>query len=542
MALCTLPEAMWKQILQYVPLKDRLGSCSLVSTGFLSAATAATDFVKVDLRNEQRKTGGLLAWLENRGQHVTRLEVLSARDITQLPCRQLQHLDLLQGGVLLGPRPSKDPGVLQACTGLTRLQLSACNLRDSAADESLAGLSQLVQLQSLVLQRPLKHVFVEEDGGDERIFTTRHVPVTFPGRVLPSLVHLTNLALTNVQAVSDLQHIGCLSKLCELRLAMREAMQLTPSIAPGGFHLPVSLHTLILQGFGRRIVLDPRVLQPLTGLRVLDVTGAVLTTAAGPGDGVASGAAMLAALLPLQQLQCLGLEDIQADWPVVSPAYSALAPSTSMTNLTIVGCSLPPDGVPRHMFVPGRVLPQLRLLHMWTSTRTFDPVCCWDQAAVANAASCCPGLRALQCALQPGVNLAQLSQLTGVTQLSVYFAGGATDAAASAQSMAAMSKLRSLELNCAAEGGGGGLTSKDVLLPLITLRKLTSLVCEQRDTQGGFSFSTSLRLKNKVRQRFCSGQCLTCCRLEARTVCLPTHAPQYQMPMLLQHTAVCVRQ
>jgi hypothetical protein len=37
-----LPEEVLKHVMQYIPLKERLGSCSLVNKGFHSAAVAAT--------------------------------------------------------------------------------------------------------------------------------------------------------------------------------------------------------------------------------------------------------------------------------------------------------------------------------------------------------------------------------------------------------------------------------------------------------------------------------------------------------------------
>lgn len=88
-----LPEDLWKLILCNVPLRDRLGSCSLVSQRLRSAATAATEDICVYLYEKQERADGLITYLHKH--FVTRLEVHGAPLLTHLPpCPHLRTLEL----------------------------------------------------------------------------------------------------------------------------------------------------------------------------------------------------------------------------------------------------------------------------------------------------------------------------------------------------------------------------------------------------------------------------------------------------------------
>lgn len=91
-------------------------------------------------------------YLARHGQHVTGLELhFLMRDgpVTQLPCANLQRLELYDCTVQLGPS-SEQPGILQVCTNRTQLVLSSCSV--SVHEVSFSALAVLPKLRHLHLQ------------------------------------------------------------------------------------------------------------------------------------------------------------------------------------------------------------------------------------------------------------------------------------------------------------------------------------------------------------------------------------------------------
>lgn len=71
-----------------------------------------------------------------------------------------------------------------------------------------------------------------------------------------------------------------------------------------------------------------------------------------------------------------------------------------------------------------------------------------EQAALTSTTSCCPGLQALQCNLQPAVNVGLLTALHSLTELDLNLglSGSAQEAKASIRSVAAITHLKGLVL------------------------------------------------------------------------------------------------
>jgi hypothetical protein len=70
---------------------------------------------------------------------------MSTEPLLQLPCPNLRELQLFLCSVQLGPTADGEPGVVDDCTKLTRLELN-CHMMDGPV---IDGLSRLVHLQHL---------------------------------------------------------------------------------------------------------------------------------------------------------------------------------------------------------------------------------------------------------------------------------------------------------------------------------------------------------------------------------------------------------
>jgi hypothetical protein len=147
MSLSCLPDEVLKLVMQHVPLSDRLTSCCFVNMRLHAAAVAATASGTVLFEGEG--TSSLLAWLPQYGHNVMHLGLSDfSQPLQQLPCPNLQELQLKCCIVQLGPTADGQPGVVHDCTKLTRLELQ-CHIMDGPMIDSL---SQLVHLQHLHVQ------------------------------------------------------------------------------------------------------------------------------------------------------------------------------------------------------------------------------------------------------------------------------------------------------------------------------------------------------------------------------------------------------
>jgi len=441
----SFPEELWTHLLRYVPLKQRLESCSLVSKRLYAAAAAATASVIVEVNFKPRCSQALQQWLQQHGRHVTTLRVNSTLSgFTTLPCQNLRQLDLIASSVQLGPT-SSHPGIIQGCPVLTSLRINSSDILDG--QEGLSGLSAATGLQSLVLE----HIELLSNG---KLEVRGFLPSTVM-KQLPSLTHLT-LGSSAAITTASLQHLSCLVSLQELSITCEEV-----SLLPSTTKLPTGLtrlHTM-------QCSLDPTVLQGCTSLRSLCMS---CTTILGPPGS------LLAVLGRLTQLQHLQFGHMSSHWPQSPSAYTALTASSQLQQLYLYNCALCAD-IWRYVFRYDQKLPQLHTFGVSQPANRGLPSASGLTAADLRALVwCCPALRDLELDLQLDIPLEELTLLTGLTRLQVE---PVTEQ--SFGSLAALTSLRELRLSSYVKISGG------TWLMLTCLQQLTRLV----SNEGSWPFS-----------------------------------------------------
>lgn len=95
----SLSVALLGEVLQHVPLQQRMAHCALVSTTWAAAADAAT--VSVSVKPDPAGVSALQSWLQHNGRQVVALTV-AHRGFSdpvgqlQLPCAELLQLTRLE--------------------------------------------------------------------------------------------------------------------------------------------------------------------------------------------------------------------------------------------------------------------------------------------------------------------------------------------------------------------------------------------------------------------------------------------------------------
>ena len=461
--------------MQRIPLKERLGTCCLVSNRLRAAAVAATDCLDLEstFRTQQRVESGL-EWIMKNGQQLERLKLYNFRKpIQQLPCVNLLELQLCgrECSVRLGPAADGQLGVIQGCTKLTRLELySSIKIIDAPEGAVLdGGLSNLVHLQHLAVT-PYYYLAGLHNG------------------TLPRLQHLTFLRVDCLSA-NNLLQLGRLPKLQELEfLASDDGVG--PSSMPD-FAFPASLTKL---GMWSPVEAGVLSLVP-KGLQALQVGCDVQSPAEGP-------ASLLHCVAPLHELTWLSLlpHGDGMEWPPAGPAYSAITASTGLVELELVVNQLPP-GVWPYVFPSSHKLPHLTCLNLdgddildYGVAGTSDASQRWGAADLSSLVSCCPSLCTIHTlALQPGLHVSELQKLTALTRLSVCWYS--TDVAECMMGLAAVTQLQSVTINL-------DIPRIPVasLLPLTSLTALTLLTCGLHKNHEDFVFGTSsLRISTQVK-------------------------------------------
>jgi hypothetical protein len=456
MSLSCLPDEVLKLVMQHVPLKDRLTSCCLVNRRLHAAAVAATD--TVDLQGEDRSE--LLAWLPQYGHHVTMLKLLMFDEaVLQLPCPNLQELKLHFCSVQLGPTADGQPGVVQSCTKLTRLDLW-CHIMD---DPMLDSLSQLVHLQYL-------HILPRRPG--PLVNGAGHESCTIEGlsaATLPCLQQLTFLGVNNL-AVENLAQLSALTGLQFLTFGVSGGITIGPNT---GLALPPSLGVLEVQSAVEIGVL-PLLPTELRGL----LLGCVVQGPTGGPDLFFSGVLRLPHLAKIR-LTC----SEEFVWPAAAPAYSALTANNSLFSLD-VGGNLP-QGSLSYLFPAECRLSHLTYLRFGNAMDLDDddliaPPPIWSAADLSRLVSCCPNLRSfIDVSMQHGGHASVLSELQDLRTLHVQYGDdegdGVGDGAEGATYKESIKGLAALtQLSCL-HYKSGGVELDESLLPFTALKALTAL-------------------------------------------------------------------
>lgn len=201
-----LPESVWKHVLQYLALTDRLGSC-LVCKMMCRAALAAIDSIAWAVpEHKPYLQASFMGWLSEAQHQVTSLQLANFRQppLQDLCCPGLQQLLLQQCTVQLAGQQ----GMLQGLQQLTHLSLQLCML--AGGFDSLTSIEALPNVQHLVLGALL----------DSQQQGVRQLPAQ---DLLPKLRKLTHLEVAKrlVLSAASIQQLSCLTDLHTLILHFR---------------------------------------------------------------------------------------------------------------------------------------------------------------------------------------------------------------------------------------------------------------------------------------------------------------------------------
>jgi hypothetical protein len=445
-SLASLPAEVLKLVMQQVPLKDRLTNCCLVNKRLHAAAVAATQ--EMELETEGRVQSGL-HWMSQYGTSVTMIKLGNCNHpVHKLPCPNLLELQLWLCSVQLGPTADGQPGVIQGCTKLTRLELW-CDFIDAPEGAVVDSLSSLVHLQHL-------QVLPQDSMG--------HTP-SLGGLSSSTLPSLTCLTVLDVRSLS-FENLAQLAGLTNLQVFILGPYKGRPAIGPSsapGLAFPASLTRFETYC---RVEVEMLSLLPAGLKDLLLLESHVEGPAEGPGS-------LLFYIDRLQELTRLELNiDPETGWPPAGPAYSALTASSSLVALA-AGYAILPAGVWRHVFPPARKM--LHLTHL-----EFSDESVWGAADVSRLVSCCPNLCTLGASLpqpvhlQHGLYISELHKLSGLTSMKASFVDH--DAywevlGESIRGLAALTQLQRLHVELHSQER----LPVSALLPLTSLTALTSL-------------------------------------------------------------------
>lgn len=402
-----LPAALLAQILQHVPLQQRLRDCAVVCTAWAAAAALATSRIRTGFCHSKtaswnhQKQASLEAWLCKHGRGVQQLSVShyhydgKLRHL-QLPVAELEQLPSLH---LYDYLP-----VLVPDTSIAAPTSSCCAMRNTcststpdSSDGSSMVLAQgmllpklrelgvcctppvcscaLLQLAQLAAVSGLTKLRLSLDLSkppcDESAASVDHSASAPAASAETKTVCSLELAL---QQLSQLQHLdlrwpyltasslkGVSSTLTALSLS--PVMSDEPSLPPT---LPQLVHM-------RRLSLlwapfYPTVLKSMLQLQHLRLQGCELLGSDddGGGGGVADLLAAVGQMTLLEQMVICGI-DLSLQTP---QHFSALTASSHLLSQVITAEEdqpLPP-GAAKHMFPAGQVMPALQELHLG----------CWD--------------------------------------------------------------------------------------------------------------------------------------------------------------------
>lgn len=478
--MSNLPATVLPQILQHVPLQQRLRDCAQVCQAWAAAAAMATTNISLaDLTAE--KLPSLQAWIEQHGQGLVSLELGVSQAELQLPCPKLLQLTRLHltacepclqlptssSSCMVGPTPDTgscgstsvyaSQGVLLPMPRLQSVKIAAC---------LLSSPTTLLQLSSLRSITELRLVDIELNSSCEHPLQQVSDALS---QVLQQLRNLRCLELSSVETseaalapCSAMQHLQDLS----VSRPMPGEHDQPPSDAQVLAHMPSSLTRLRLANCGDRdqpgmppdlvqlshlqqlhvsnSYVDPAALQRMQQLRELCLDECDLL----PLDNSAEAAAELfAAVGQMSALEELSITGSIQDCSTLPPhIFSALTAATGLQSVNInLEDDLLPLGAVEYMFPQGKQLPRLSALHLTScSSEPMDDYC-MTAMDLRRVVAACQALRSLavEHALGPDAVPALLDLPESCNCL--YIGGGAVDDAA-AVVVAQLTQLRLLDI------------------------------------------------------------------------------------------------
>jgi hypothetical protein len=444
-----LPEEVIPNILRYVPLKQRLTQCALVSRMWASAAALAT--VHVEHKPTTVTLPAFQNWLHQHAGQLLSLRLFAEADSADLPehtislplhkLSLLQHLELSTLEVLLpcdAHGSAVQPGLLGS---LQHLNLDTVGL---VGIDSLKQLTQATKLTHLVLEDVsiggVQYIVEMYDklsdspwpSSKKKRASVRALMKAVPG-ILQRLPRLSVLELPAIPMTA-----AAVQQLAALKGLRQVTLQHTGHAPMFDLqHLPRSITQLCVHGQTRFEDQDqtalPLQLPQLPGLLRLEMAwctvpltllGSVNTKLQecwllpwDPEDDdiQPEGTATLLDTLPrFTHLQDLNL-DLELDTETIDPQrFSSLTFSSSLTSLSLTSAGGPalPAGAVQHMFPAGRQLPALEDLTIESHLPAAEGFCL-DTGALAHVVNACPSLVCLDIidAVKPGADLSPLLQL-----------------------------------------------------------------------------------------------------------------------------------
>lgn len=532
------------EILQHLPLQQRMTQAALVGPTWAAAASMAT--VIVDVRVPTTRLPALQLWLQRNARQLQRVRIErhmfeGPAGELQLPCAELlqlsylsvsRHSLLVQQHAEQGPTDGDDTttstavtaaaggggrgGSLQLLPKLKAFLLTDCILSSASSLAALSAATALTELQLKSIRLP---------GYDEQSI------MQLQSAILSLLQHLTQLEWVRLENLSlndaVLSKLSCLQRLRSFDLQAthpvtgltRHCLADLPSSVTclsvsedgGGERLYVlppalphlhNLHTLFLTSAKVPAVL----LQSLPELRVLHIEECALLhynelVGAYHYDNYAAATQdLLSALTTLTKLEDLTIMRLYNwdSWYVPPEAFAALTASTLLKDFSIVaedGSPLP-IGAIDHMFPTGKRLPAIKSFAL-EADGMGDPDMaynwCLTSADLHKIALACPAVQwvHLDCVLEPG-DVTPLLQLRSCSRMTV---GGVAFSDAAVAVVTQLTQLTNLEWKTAPGLTDVGLQQLTALGQLEVLELLENLDISREVVPSNWFDALELQLR-----------------------------------------------
>lgn len=276
-------------------------------------------------------------YLAHHGHHVTSLGISCFDRLVQLPCANLQELELSHCTLQLGP-DSDSPGILAACESLTQLRAANCRMLDWST-----GLSALAAVSKL------RHLKL--DSLDAWRADTAELLMHVPKLTCLYFGHVTSGGFQN--SVLQISRLTDLQSLTLTAFSCSDTCSVSPSTAPG-FSCLTALTSIHLE----RCRLDPAILQHSTLPHCQSLIVKRVRLISDPEGPSAASAMLLSCIARMASLERVSLWLKDTQWTDDMPAYKGLTASSKLQTLSLHNSGLPGD-VWQAMLAADRSCPHL---------------------------------------------------------------------------------------------------------------------------------------------------------------------------------------